>query len=45
MENQRIQLPVGRRRYSMEFKSRLVQACMEPGVSVAAVALHHQINA
>lgn len=35
----------GRRRHSVEFKQRVVQACRQPGVSVAAVALSHGLNA
>ncbi len=34
-----------RRRHSAEFKARVVQDCMQPGVSIAAVALHHRLNA
>jgi transposase len=34
-----------RRRYSAEFKAEAVNACMRPGISVAAVALHHRLNA
>jgi len=34
-----------RRRYTAEFKSQVVSACLEPGVSVAAIALAHQLNA
>jgi len=39
---------VGRRRlrrYSREFKAQLVAACQGPGVSIAAIALHHKLNA
>jgi transposase len=42
------QVPVGRRRrrqYSKEFKARAVADCQGPGVSIAAIALHHQLNA
>jgi transposase-like protein len=37
----------GRRRrlYSQEFKASIVEACRHPGVSVAAVALAHGLNA
>lgn len=35
----------GRRQHSVEFKQRVVQACRQPGVSVAAVALSHGLNA
>ena len=34
-----------RRRYSAEFKSDVVEACLRPGVSMAAVALSHGLNA
>jgi len=33
-----------RRRHSEEFKNRLVQACRQPGVSLASVALANGIN-
>ena len=34
-----------RRRHSPEFKAQVVAACRQPGVSMAAVALEHQLNA
>ena len=34
-----------RRRHSEEFKRQVVEACMQPGVSVAAVALANGLNA
>jgi transposase len=34
-----------RRRHSAEFKTALVAACKQPGISIASVALSHQINA
>jgi transposase len=34
-----------RRRHSAEFKARVVAACRKPGVSMAAVALDHRLNA
>ena len=34
-----------RRTYSGEFKAQLVAACQQAGASVAALALHHGINA
>ncbi len=34
-----------RRRHSAEFKSRVVEECRRPGVSVAAVALANGVNA
>jgi transposase len=40
--------PFGRRRrrqYSTEFKAEVVAACQRPGVSIAAIALMHQVNA
>lgn len=35
----------GRRRYDPASKDRLVAACLEPGVSVARLALEHGVNA
>lgn len=37
--------PTRRRRHSAEFKAEAVKACMQPGVSIAAVALHYRLNA
>jgi len=34
-----------RRRYSAEFKTKLVEECRRPGVSMAAVALANGLNA
>jgi transposase len=34
-----------RRRHSSEFKAAVIQECMHPGVSIAAVALAHSLNA
>lgn len=34
-----------RRRHSEEFKRQVVEACMQPGVSVAAIALANGLNA
>ena len=34
-----------RRRHSSEFKAAVVRECMRPGVSIAAVALAHSLNA
>jgi transposase len=34
-----------RRRYSVEFKAQVVAACQGAGVSLAAIALHHKLNA
>lgn len=36
--------PRTRRRHSPEFKARVVEACLQPGVSIAAVALANQLN-
>lgn len=33
-----------RRTHSPEFKAKLVAECLQPGVSIAAVALAHKIN-
>lgn len=41
------EVPPGRRRrrhYSVEFKAQVVAACQRPGVSLAAIALHHKLN-
>jgi transposase len=35
----------GRRAFSREYKLEIIQECSTPGVSVAAVALAHRINA
>jgi transposase-like protein len=40
-----INTPRRRRRYSAEFKDQLIQACKQPGVSNAAMALRYQLNA
>jgi transposase len=34
-----------RRSHSAEFKAQVIQACAQPGVSVASVALAHGLNA
>jgi len=34
-----------RRRHSAEFKAEAIKACLQPGVSTAAVALHYRLNA
>ena len=34
-----------RRQHSAEFKAQVVAACRKPGVSIAAVALEHRLNA
>jgi transposase len=45
MEENRGGKPVRRRRHSAAFKAEAVRACMHPGVSIAAVALHYRLNA
>jgi transposase len=35
----------GRRRYDPQAKRRLVEACLQPGVSLASLALRHGVNA
>ena len=34
-----------RRTYTRQFKAQLVAACQQPGASIAALALHHGMNA
>jgi len=34
-----------RRRHSAEFKTKVIGECLRPGVSIAAVALAHSLNA
>ena len=34
-----------RRKHSAQFKAQVVAACRRPGVSIAAVALEHRLNA
>lgn len=34
-----------RRRFSREFKARVVSQCREPGASVSRIALDHRLNA
>lgn len=38
-------VPVTRRRHSAELKSRILEACDQPGASVARIAMEHGINA
>jgi transposase len=48
MDTPEIQMPqTGRRRgrYSAEFKRKVIAACLEPGVSTAAIALANGLNA
>ncbi|WP_250453826.1 transposase [Caballeronia sp. ATUFL_M2_KS44] len=35
----------GKRRYDSQYKLRLIEACMQPGVSVAGLALKAGVNA
>lgn len=37
--------PVRRRRHSAAFKAEAVRACLQPSVSIAAVALRYRLNA
>ena len=37
--------PRKRRRFSPEFKARILEACQQPAASVAGVALEHNLNA
>uniref|UniRef100_UPI0013157129 IS66-like element accessory protein TnpA n=1 Tax=Marinobacterium profundum TaxID=1714300 RepID=UPI0013157129 len=37
--------PRKRRRYTPEFKARIIAACQEPNASVARIALDHGLNA
>ena len=34
-----------RRRHSAEFKARVIEECLRPGISIAAAALAHGLNA
>ena len=47
MNTSEIELPSRRtrRRHAPEFRDRVVQACRQPGVSIAAVALANGLNA
>ncbi len=45
MEENKAVPPTRRRRHCAEFKAQAIQACMQPGVSIAAVALHYRLNA
>ena len=45
MEENREVKQVRRRRHSAAFKAEAVEACMHPGVSIAAMALHYRLNA
>ena len=37
--------PVKRRRFTPDFKHKIVAACKEPGASVARIAREHDLNA
>ncbi|GGO83815.1 transposase [Marinobacterium nitratireducens] len=37
--------PIKRRRFTAEFKARIVANCQQPGASVARIALDHGLNA
>ncbi|MBS9405729.1 transposase [Halomonas sp. TRM85114] len=37
--------PRKRRRFTTAFKTRIVEACQQPGASVAGIALKHRLNA
>lgn len=37
--------PRKRRRFTAAFKAKVVEACQQPGASVAGVALEHSLNA
>ena len=39
------QVPRKRRRFSATYKAKIVALCRQPGVSVARIALEHQLNA
>jgi transposase len=40
-----IRIPVKRRRYSPQFKAQVIEEAMQDGISVAAVARRHNLNA
>lgn len=40
-----VKTPDKRRRFSVDFKARIVEACNQPGASVAGVALANNLNA
>lgn len=47
MDTSLITVPLNRprRRHSSEFKAQAIAACLQPGVSIAAIALANQLNA
>jgi transposase len=40
-----LKTPRKRRRFTAEFKARIVEACQQPDASVAGIALEHALNA
>lgn len=40
-----LEVPNKRRRFSPEYRARIIEACRQPQASVAAVALAHGLNA
>ncbi|MGM0858844.1 MAG: IS66-like element accessory protein TnpA [Pseudomonadota bacterium] len=40
-----LEAPRKRRRFTAEFKASVVEACQQPGASVAGIALEHALNA
>lgn len=44
-ESSVLEVPRKRRRFTAAFKARVVEACQQPGASVAGVALEHSLNA
>jgi transposase len=45
MEENKSVASTPRRRHSDEFKAEAIKACLQPGVSIAAIALHYRLNA
>ncbi|MBR7784046.1 transposase [Undibacterium luofuense] len=45
MMDDEINTPRRRRRHSAEFKAQVIQACKQPGISIAATVLRYQLNA
>ncbi|MBS4155495.1 transposase, partial [Cobetia sp. MC34] len=43
MESSVLEVPRKRRRFTAAFKARIVEACQQPGASVAGVALEHSL--
>ncbi len=40
-----LEAPRKRRRFTAEFKARIVEACQQPDASVAGIAMEHALNA